>query len=1006
VLLATIAACCAMATVHAIDPERSLSQYIRSRWERSNGFPGGYVYAITQTADGYLWIAAEKGLVRFDGSSYRLFQPRELTSGSDTTALELVPGPGGGLWARLRRAAFVRFHDGIFEEGIKRDTGPTARITAIAAANDGAILVADADEGLIATRGNGFDVVAARRALPGSSVTSIAQASNGDLWLGTLDAGLLQIHNGNVTRIANERLPDQKINCLLTDARDRVWVGTDHGVFRWNAGTITQVSLEPASGDLHALSMLEDHDGNVWIGTADGLLRIHGDGPSLLDRRTRATAVTALFEDRDGDLWIGTASGIERWRDGAFTAYPDVEALASATAGPILVDAARRAWFAPSSGGLYWVRDGQVGRVTGDGLRDDVVYSIAGDGDDLWIGRQHGGLTHLHLHARTDAFTMRTFTIADGLAQNNVYAVHRARDGAVWAGTLSAGASRLADGVFTTYTTTDGLLSNTVASVLEASDGTMWFATPNGVSARSASGWRRYSTADGLPSDDVNTLFEDSVHDMWIGTASGLAMVRAGRVYTGLRLPESLQASILGMAEDRVGWLWIATAQHVLRVDRQRLVLGSLGTDGLREFGIADGLPGIAGIRRHRSVAADAQGRIWISTDGGLAMADPLRIARGCAPALVHVEDLSADGSSVALVAAPNVEPPKIKPGRQRITLTFAGLSFPVPERVRYRYWLEGFDHDWSAPVAERQAVYTNLGPGTYRFRIIASNSDGAWTGTEASLPFTIEPAFWQTAWFQLSVVLLCVTAAWAAYRVRVMQVSRQLTLRFEERLAERTRVAQELHDTLLQGVISASMQLHVAATQLPGDSDSKPSLSRVIELIGRVIEEARTAVQGLRSASTASGLEHAFCGIRDELGTTGPAAYRVVVEGRDRPLNPLIRDEVYRIGREAVVNAFRHAEARKIELVLEYASSGLRLVVRDDGRGIDASVLQSGTDGHWGLTGMRERADRIGARFKAWSRAGAGTEIELCVPARIAFTREKHERKPRPARLPGRSLP
>jgi signal transduction histidine kinase len=258
---------------------------------------------------------------------------------------------------------------------------------------------------------------------------------------------------------------------------------------------------------------------------------------------------------------------------------------------------------------------------------------------------------------------------------------------------------------------------------------------------------------------------------------------------------------------------------------------------------------------------------------------------------------------------------------------------------------------------------------------------------------------FWQTTWFRLSALLACVTLVWAAYRARLMQLSHQLTVRFEERLNERTRVAQELHDTLLQGVISASMLLHVAETQLPTDSDSKSSVSRVIGLMGRVIEEARTAVQGLRSSSTSDSLELAFTGIADELGGSGSASYRVVIEGRDRPLNPLIRDEVYRIGREAVANAFRHAEARTIELVLEYAASGLRLVVRDDGRGIDARVLQSGSDGHWGLTGMRERAERIGARFKAWSRAGAGTEIELSVPARIAFARTKPVRGPRGAR-------
>jgi signal transduction histidine kinase len=220
-----------------------------------------------------------------------------------------------------------------------------------------------------------------------------------------------------------------------------------------------------------------------------------------------------------------------------------------------------------------------------------------------------------------------------------------------------------------------------------------------------------------------------------------------------------------------------------------------------------------------------------------------------------------------------------------------------------------------------------------------------------------------------------------------LIQVARQLNVRFEERLAERTRIAQELHDTLLQGFISASMQLHVTADRLPEDSPARSSLSRVLDLMARVIEEGRNAVRGLRSSAGLShDLEAAFSGIREELGDEARADYRVVVEGQPRPLNPVIRDEVYRIGREALVNAFRHSGAKRIEIELEYASSGLRILVRDDGRGIDPAVLRAGSDGHWGLPGMRERAEGIGARFKVWSRASAGTEVELSVPGHIAF--------------------
>jgi signal transduction histidine kinase len=287
-------------------------------------------------------------------------------------------------------------------------------------------------------------------------------------------------------------------------------------------------------------------------------------------------------------------------------------------------------------------------------------------------------------------------------------------------------------------------------------------------------------------------------------------------------------------------------------------------------------------------------------------------------------------------------------------------------------------------------------------FRVQASNGEGVWSGGEATLAFTVAPRYWQTAWFQLATLAVAGLAMWGAYRIRVRQVARQLNLRFEERLAERTRIARELHDTLLQGFLSASMQLHVAADNLPDDSPAKASLAKVSELMQRVIDEGRNAVRGLRSGVADDDLEQAFAGIQQEVAPS-PARYRVIRDGRPQPLNPVIRDEVYRIGREALINAFRHAGAHAIELHLEYGPRQFTLRVRDDGRGIDPDVVGAGADGHWGLSGMRERAERIGASFNVWSRDRAGTEIELAVPARIAFTsaarRERHHRRAAPSR-------
>lgn len=974
-------------TAHAADPERALSQYIRDAWGNDRGFPGGPVHGIAQTADGYLWIAAEKGLVRFDGLTFKLFEPSAATSGTGPTVLGIAAHDDGSLWTRLRGPALLRYRNGKFESD-HPSVAPSDRvITAMARGRDGAILMAPLGHGVTAYRDGRFTTIAPQPAMPGSFVIAITDMPDGDVWMGTRDSGLLRVQGERVTAIT-KGLPDQKINCLLAGAEGDLWIGTDNGVVRWNGREVTSAGLPAALARVRPLVMIKDRDANIWIGTAsDGLLRVNADGVSSLeagDPDARAT-ISALFEDRDGNLWIGSPRGIERWRDGVFTTFSTAQGLPSDSPGPVYVDSAGRTWFGPSGGGLYWLRDGRAGRVSQGGLDEDVVYSIAGDGEGLWIGRQRGGLTRLRAiggAAVPPAFTAQRLTQADGLAQNSVYAVYRARDGGVWAGTLSGGVSRYKDGAFTTYTATNGLASNTVTSILETADGAMWFGTPNGLSTLTRGGWRRHTVADGLPSNDVNTLFEDSTGSVWVGTAAGLAVLQAGQVESGLQAPAALRGSIVGIAEDDAGWLWIATADRTARVNRDQLRHGQVEDADVDDYGVADGLLGLEGVKRHRSVVRGATGGVWFSMNRGLSMADTIRAARPVLPALVHIESASADGDAFDLRGAV-----QIPPGRQRIALSYTGLSLSVPERVQFQYRLDGFDRDWSPPMVTRQAMYTNLGPGTYRFRVKASNSNGVWSDAEASIGFQIEPFVWQTAWFRVSMVLVGALAGWALYRLRMIQVARQLNVRFEARLAERTRIAQELHDTLLQGFISASMQLHVTADRLPDDSPARSSLSRVLDLMARVIEEGRNAVRGLRStAGTSHDLETAFSGIPEELGHEARADYRVVVEGRPRPLNPMIRDEVYRIGREALVNAFRHSGAKRIEIELEYAASNLRILVRDDGCGIDAAVVRAGSDGHWGLPGMRERAERIGARFKVWSRASAGTEVELSVPGAIAF--------------------
>lgn len=972
---------CAAGAAYGMDPGRAMSQYIRDAWGPDQGFPRGPVYAITQTPDGYLWIGAEAGLIRFDGWSFVLVTDptRRLQI---TNVLALEPAADGGLWVRTQATPLLHYRDGVFTSVGTAESSAT--ITAMSRTARGELMVAKAGQAF-AYRNGAFSILAPGSSLPRSPVLSLAQTPDRDLWMGTRDAGLFRMAGDTVTSIRSG-LPDSKVNCLLPDGNHGLWIGTDDGIVRWDGAALTSAGLPPDAPRFQALSMIRDRDGNLWVGTdARGLLRVNAAGVASLDDAGKGArpAVTAVFEDREDNLWTASASRLERLRDSPFVSYSTPEGLPADGAIPIYVDPGNRLWFPPVTGGLWWVRNGRHGSIAQAGLPRDIVYSIAGRADELWLGRQRGGLTRLHWESPGPENSLRaeTYTTANGLAQNSVYSVYEARDGTVWAGTLSGGVSRFKDGKFTTFTIMQGLASDTVASILQTSDGTMWFATPNGLSALDGDRWTSYAGRDGLPSDNVNCLYEDSADVLWAGTAAGLAFRRSGSFQALTGVPPSLREEILGLAEDRYGSLWISTSNHVLRVNRDKLMQGSLTPADIREFTVADGLRSTEGVKRQQSVVADSLGQIWFSLIRGISVVDPARVNRNEQPTTVSIESVAADNTALAMGPAM-----RIPAGVQRVTLDYVGLSLGIPDRVRYRFKLDGFDRNWVGPVERRQAIFTNLAPGHYRFHVEASTGPDSTASRETVLDFDLLPEFWQTWWLRAGIVVALAMLVLAMYRLRMHRITEGLHVRFEERLGERTRIAQELHDTLLQGFLSASMQLHVAVDGLPDDSPARPSLSHVQKLMSQVIDEGRNAVRGLRSSSASMNLEQAFARIPQELAVRDQAGFRVIVDGQPRRLHPAIRDEAYRIGREALVNAVRHSQAQNIEIEIDYSGGQLRTLVRDDGRGIDPQLLQSGREGHWGLTGMRERAERIGAKLRVWSSASAGTEVELSIPGHLAF--------------------
>jgi len=980
---------CEGVVARALDPGKTFSQYIHDRWGSARGSLGGTVYAICQSEDGYLWIGTERGLVRFDGSHFVLFSqpvPHEAPLGP---VRGLVSDSDGDLWIRLEGTRLIRYKEGQFTSASSQIDLGIVSITAMSPDSYGGLLLAGFGNRTIRYHENTIDTIASAAEV-NATVISLTRASDQKVWIGTRDDGLFRVDSGQVAQVAMKELAGREINALVPTQDGGLWVGTDGGIKFLDSQGHAVNKLPSRFDHLQISSLVIDKDSNLWAGTDHGLLRINRDGEisTAQGRKELDDKITAVYEDRDGDLWFGDSEGIERLRDATFTTYSTPDGLPPIENGPIYADYDGRTWFAPLSGGLYWLKDGHIAHESLAGFDNDVIYSITGGGGEIWVGRQRGGLTVLT--RKGESVTSRTYRMKDGLAQDSVFTVHRNHDGIVWAGTVSAGVSKLEDGIFKNYTTADGLPSNTINSIVETTDGTVWLATPNGLCFFSKGKSETCTTQGGLPSSEVRTMFEDTGHALWIASSGGLAVFSSGRIFVPHSLPDPLHEQIFGIAEDGLGHLWFATSDHVVQVNRDHLLNGLIVDSDVQSFGTDDGLQWIEAVRRDRSLVADSLGRVWISLNHGLAVAESMIAQRSAIPANVRIESLNSDGLEVKLNGSPLVPA-----GTRSITIGFAGTSISGVERIRFRYMLDGTNGGWSGPVELNQVIYRNLGPGSYRFHIVASNSMGLWNGPEASLAFVIERTFWQTLWFRVSCSVALVLGVVAFYRLRIHQVAHRLDILFQERLAERSRIARELHDTLLQSFQGLMFRFQTVEEMLPDrPANAQKALGDALDLADQALMESRDAIQDIRSSpgvghDLAKALNNLMAEVQEEVIPGGPASTEIslTVVGKPQIVHPMLHAEILRIAREAMRNAFRHAHARRIETELTYDDPMFRLRLRDDGTGIDPDVLAKGRRaGHWGLVGMEERAKRVGGRLDVWSKPGVGTEVELRIPGHIAY--------------------
>ena len=1000
---------------HALDPQKPLTQYGQRSWQMDSGLPQNTVHAVAQSHDGYIWLATEGGLVRFDGAQFVVFDKQAPTRLPSASINSLLEDRRGDLWIGTEDGLVRRRGDQFTSFDVASGL-PSNTIWLVFEAKDGQLWVVT-PEGLAWYKNERFESVPVASGI--TNPNSVAEGPDGSLWIGARN-GVRHWRNGKLDEVAP--FPAVEIQAVAATPDGRIWAGTRTGLYSTasnDAEKAMQVQGLPAN---EITSLMAAKDGTLWIGTARGVAVMKNNVVTAYSRRNGLPGeqVESIFEDRNGAIWIATSRGLARIFDGRVEAFKEPENLSNELVLSIFEDREGSLWIGTESGGLEMLHDQKfTSYTTADGLSDNLVRSVIQDRNDfVWAGTSGGGLnrfdrgkfTHLTTadglssdivlalgsdsvgnlwvgtpdglnRIETNSGRISVFTSADGLADDFVRSLYAAADGSLWIGTRR-GLSHLENGRFTAYAATDGLGSDLVGAIVEDPSNSLWIGTLGGLTRFANGKFTTLTTRDGLTSNVITALYPDKDGTLWIGTnQSGLNRLRNGKITAYPPAQSHLPESIYSILEDARGNLWLGSKTGIYSVSKRDLNdFADHNTTILNPatYSTADGMK-IAECSSggHPAAWKLADGTMWFATLKGIAAVDPEHLNTNAIAPPVVIEQVLIDDQPVETTGSLVVPP-----GRNRFEFHYAGLSFIAPQKVRFRYRLDGFDKDWVDAGSRRTAYYTNLPPGKYGFHVLASNNDGIWNDNGAEVDFRLKPHYYQTWFFYVGLIAAGVLLVWQMYRWRL----RQVELRYDAVLSERGRIAREIHDTLAQGLVGISVQLELVNRLLASSIDSaRQQLDQARGLVRDSLTEARSSIWDLRSqAAETQDLATRLAQMAAVATERSVPKIRVKskVSGTYRPLSPKSEAELLRIAQEAVANAVRHAQPTHIGIELRFGARDLQMTIQDDGCGFDGQPhpQSDGPEGHFGLTGMRERAQQIGGTLDIDSSPGKGTQIHVNV--------------------------
>lgn len=963
-------------------PPQPFADMAHMGWTRRDGAPSD-IAALAQTADGYLWIGSTFGLYRFDGARFESYPFNETDPRLPASNIAaLAADAKGGLWIGYRMGGISYLHNGSITSYNGHDGLVGQSTEQLLCRSDGSVWGV-ADGVLIHFIGDRWENYSQLHGLASEGLYTLFFDRDGNLF--TADKNhLYEKKNGEPT-FSDTSMPGSVINQFAQLPNGSIWISD-----AWKSVKPLQ---EESPGHTHAVRipgvpvLMVDNAGSIWLANEfGGLARIQNPGAEtqqveyfktqngLTDGQTHA-----ILEDHQGAIWVGTARGLDRFRRTPLTPFLGVQieyypALIAARDGGL--------WIHDMDKPLMRLRNGTLNFV-GKGHGSSTLFQDA-DGS-VWLLDQ---ITRDFYRYPPDGSPPTTIAAPSVARAVETWCMGRDAQGAFLACFEGHGLWRY-NGQWS-QVNAPGMPAEAPISLAKGENGRLWLGYPhNQIVLNDASGYHTFEASQGLQVNSI-FVFYDADNLILAGGSDGLAYFD-GHTFHSLHIrSQDLLRGISGIVKDHNGDLWLNAVSGILHIPLQQWKTAIQEPGFPMDFQLINEQDGLIGTPAQNkptpSAVIDTDGVLWFATSGHLVSLNPGQVARLALSPSVQLQAVLINGAPRIYSDAQRIE--EASHSLRKLEFDYIGIDLNAPDRVTYQYMLEGQDKDWQDAGSRRQAIYTNLGPGNYTFRVRAASGTGPWNELTATPRIHLGPPFYQTIWFYLLCALAFFALLWLLYTLRVRQLTEHLRSRMEERARERVRIARDLHDTLLQGIQGLVLRFHFATEQLPEEDPVRNMLANALDRADQVIKEGREKVMELRSDATASAeLERHLRKTADSLEPPSNCQIEVTAHGTPRQLRGAVQDELYWIGREALNNAVQHANATKIQLEITYTDDELSLRCTDNGRGIPANGTQANRkEGHWGIIGMHERARALNCTLDLISRSKIGTTVAISVPARKAY--------------------